>query len=267
VTAPVLAQTSDQGHRVYEWQGQAFPSVTAILSGGIPKPALPRWAAKQAARYAVANADRLAGLPAEVAVGEIKRAPWAARDGRADLGSAVHALVEARITGRPAPELPGEVEREAAGYLAGFERFCDHWRPAWSTCEATVFNLWHGYAGTLDSIAVLDGGVVTLLDVKTGAGVYPEAGLQLAAYARGEFIGTSDGRELPLPEIEAAAVLHLRPRSYALCPVRIDTPVFTAFLAALRVFEWSTELAERVIGAPLTRPVRQEMGGDGGAVA
>jgi hypothetical protein len=256
MTAPTLARTSGNGHRVYEWQGRAFPSVTAILSGGIPKPALPRWAAKQAARYAVANADRLAGLPADVAIGEIKRAPWAARDSRADLGSAVHALVEARITDRPAPELPPEVEQQTAGYLAAFERFCDHWRPAWSTCEATVFSTWHGYAGTLDSIAVLDGNVVTLLDVKTGSQVYPEAGLQLAAYARGDFIGTPDGRELPLPEVEAAAVLHLRPRWYALCPVRIDAQVFAAFLAALRVFEWSTEQAQGVIGAPLAQPQR-----------
>jgi hypothetical protein len=254
VTAPALARTSDQGHRVYEWQGRAFPSVTAILSGGIPKPALPKWAAREAARYAVAHANRLAGLPAEVAEAEIKQAPWAARDGRADLGSAVHALVEARITGRSVPELPDAVERQASGYLAGFERFCDQWRPSWLACEATVFSLAHGYAGTLDAIAVLCGDVLTLLDVKTGRRVYPEVGLQLAAYAHADFIGTPDGQTLPLPEVEAAAVLHLRPRSYALCPVRVDPPVFAAFRAALGVFEWATELAAGVVGAALTVP-------------
>src|SRR4030095_5773579 len=135
MTAPTLARTSEQGHRVYQWQGRAVPSVTAILSGAVPKPALPRWAAKEAARFAVANAHRLAGLPAEMAVGEIKQAPWTASGRRADLGSAVHALIEARITRRPMPELPPQIEQQAAGYLAGFERFCDDWQPVWQGCE------------------------------------------------------------------------------------------------------------------------------------
>jgi hypothetical protein len=64
VTAPALASTASQGHRVYTWAGREFPSVTAILKGGVPAPFLVQWAAKAAAEYAIANLDRLRLLPA-----------------------------------------------------------------------------------------------------------------------------------------------------------------------------------------------------------
>jgi ABC-2 type transport system permease protein len=49
MTTPTLAGTGTAGHRVYRRQGREYPSVTAILNGGVPKPYLPRWAANAAA--------------------------------------------------------------------------------------------------------------------------------------------------------------------------------------------------------------------------
>jgi hypothetical protein len=119
MTAPALAAIAAGGHRVYRWQGREFPSVTAILAGGIPKPFLARWAAKAAAEYAINQLDRLALLPARQAIREIKQAPWATRDAAADLGNLLHTAVEAHATGRPRPQVPDH----AAGYLAGFDQF------------------------------------------------------------------------------------------------------------------------------------------------
>jgi hypothetical protein len=254
VTAPALTQTSPDGHRVYVWQGRQFPSVTAILSGGVPKPFLPAWAAKAAAEYAIAHLDRLALLPPGAAVREVKRAPWTKRDTAADLGDLVHAAVEAHATGRPRPTLPAQ----AVPLLAAFDRFCADHDPGWLASEQTVVSRRYGYAGTLDAIATL-GGRVTLLDVKTGRGVYPEACLQLAAYAHADFTADPDGRtEQPLPAIQAGAVLHLRPGGYQLVPVPIGQAVLEAFLAARAVFCWATELAPTVLPTPTTSPHREE---------
>jgi hypothetical protein len=248
VTAPALAQTSPDGHRVYVWQGRQFPSVTAILSGGVPKPFLPAWAAKAAAEYAIAHLDRLALLPPGAAVREVKRAPWTKRDTAADLGDLVHAAVEAHATGRPRPTLPAQ----AVPYLAAFDRFCADHDPGFLLAERTVFSRRYGYAGTLDAICVL-GNRVTLLDVKTGRGVYPEACLQLAAYTHADFTADPDGAtEQPLPTIQAGAVLHLRPGGYQLVAVPIGQAVLEAFLAARAVFCWATELAPAVLPTPLT---------------
>jgi hypothetical protein len=251
VTAPALASTGPAGHRVYTWAGREFPSVTAILKGGIPAPFLPAWAAKAAAEYAIANLDRLRLLPPGQAVREVKRAPWQQRDQAADLGTAVHALIEAEATGRPRPELPAE----AGPLVAAFDQFTGDHRPSWVASEATVFSRRYGYAGTLDAVASLDihPGLV-LLDVKTGRGVYPEAALQLAAYAAAEFIGQPDGTEQPLPEIDGGAVLHLRPAGYQLIPVPIGQAVMEAFLAALAVFRWTTDLAPNILPGREARP-------------
>jgi len=240
VTAPAQATTSPGGYRVYRWAGRAFPSVTAVISGGVPKPFLAPWAAKAAAEYAVANLDRLAQLPPGQAVREVKRAPWEQSGAAAGLGDAVHAAVEAHATGRPRPEVPAE----AGPYLAAFDRFAAEHRPGFLLAERTVYSRRYGYAGTFDAICTLPGLGVVLLDVKTGRHVYPEACLQLAAYAAAEFVGDPDGRtEHPMPELDAGAVLHLRPGGYRLIPVPIGRAVLEAFLAALAVFRFATDLA------------------------
>jgi hypothetical protein len=247
MTTPTLASTGAHGHRVYTWAGREFPSVTAIIKGGVPAPFLAGWAAKAAAEYAVANLDRLALLPAAQAVREVKQAPRVARDQAAGLGDLVHAAVEAYATGQPCPPLSAE----AAALVAALERFLADHRPRFLLAEATVYSRRFGYAGTLDAVCELPaGGSVTLLDVKTGKRVYPEAALQLAAYAAADFCGRLDGSEQPLPAIAAAAVLHLRPGGYQLVPVPIGRAVLEAFLAALAVFRWTTELAPQVLPAP-----------------
>lgn len=267
MTAPALASTGRNGHRVYAWpprpaQGVQVPSATAAISGGIPQPWMGPWTSKRAAIYAAANRERLAGLPEAAAVAEVKAAPWADRDAAAGLGTLIHEHIEARITGRPAPETTPEQAVAIAPYLAAFDRFAVEHRPAWLEVEATVFNLTCGYAGTLDAIGVLDG-LTVLLDIKTGRAVHPEVALQLAAYAHAEFIGTPDGRQHPLPDIDAAAVLHLRPEGYVLRAVRCDRQVFEVFLAALTVYGWTTGLSAGVLGRPLPPPPPALIGGGG----
>jgi hypothetical protein len=251
MTSPTLASTSTNGHRVYVWQGREYPSVTTIISGGVPKPFLPRWAAKAAAEYAISNLDHLRLLPTGQAIREVKQAPFTKRDTAADLGDLLHAAVETHATGRPRPDLP----EAAASYLAGFDQFVAERTPVFLLAERTVYSRRYGYAGTFDAIATLPGHGVVLLDVKTGNRVYPEVCLQLAAYAAADFIGDPDGTtEQPLPAIHAGAVLHLRPGGYQLLAIPISRAVLEAFLAALAVFRFTTDLAPTLLPTPRPRP-------------
>lgn len=194
--------------RTYVWKGQRYDSVTSILSRGIPKPALVNWAAREVAQAAVEAAPNLHAdvqqLGPQAVIDALKGAPWAKRDAAATLGTTIHDLAESIILDKPLPA----IQPAHQGYVDGFRRFLDDWHPEYLAAEAPVFSPTQGYAGTLDAIVMLDG-VPCVLDYKTGASVYPEAGLQLAAYAMADFMGLPDGTEHPMPVCDGLRVLHL----------------------------------------------------------
>jgi hypothetical protein len=77
-------------------------------------------------------------------------------------------------------------------------------------------------------------------DYKTGKSVYPEVGMQLAAYRRATIGWTKNGTEIVPPATAGAVVLHVRPkdmpggeeRGYSLRRSRPSDDVFDVFLAA-----------------------------------
>jgi hypothetical protein len=247
VTAPKLARSTASG-RVYEHPltGERVPSVTTIISGGVPKPALPRWAAKSAAEYAAKSWDTLAPLDADERVTLIKGAPWRESGRAADLGSLIHDAIDCWLSDAPLPDWPADAE----GFMAGFTDFLSEREPHVVHTEGTIWNREHGYAGTFDLLAVINGRL-TLIDHKTGKGVYPEVALQLSALAHGEVIVAPDGSEQPMPAVDLFGVLHLRPRSWALVPVTPTGVSFDAFLAAKQITEWTRDVAPGVLGARL----------------
>ncbi len=286
--APKQARTTSRG-RIYTRRGRNYWSVTTIIKGGLPAPALQHWGMRAVAEYAVANhrqiaamlgavtlrkaegraepalIERLRGLfgagetepvyvisdPDAIAstVDWLKNAPYRESRRKMDIGTAVHAIVEATILERPIPA----PDPELAPFVAQFEAWRTAFSPTFEMSEASVFSDAESYAGTLDIIAVV-GGRRLLIDTKTGKGVYPEAALQLAAYAHADFVGLADGTDEPMPKVEGGAVLHLRPDGYAFVPVRIDDDVFRAFLFAREVFRWCEETSRGVIGEPASGP-------------
>jgi hypothetical protein len=247
MTAPALAVMTDAG-RVYRHPatGEEVPSVTTIIGGGVPKPALVGWAAKQAAEYAVANWDTLGSLGVADRVTQIKGAHERTSGTAAGLGDAVHDATDALCSGRPIPDAEGAVKP----FMAQFGKFLDERKPEFLMTEVTVWNRTYGYAGTFDWLARM-GGWLTLGDTKTGKNVWPEVGLQLAALSHAEFILRPDGTEEPMPEAELLGVLHLRPRSWALIPVSRSEQCWQAFLAAKRITDWTRTVAPDVLGARL----------------
>jgi hypothetical protein len=77
------------------------------------------------------------------------------------------------------PEVPPELEAVVNNFMA--------WRAASGMdirlTEAMLYSVKYRYAGSADAIAYRDG-KLTVLDWKTGNGIYPEYGLQVAAYAK-----------------------------------------------------------------------------------
>lgn len=261
MTSPKHA-TSRGGKRLYTWRNESYWSVTTIIGGGVPKPALLPWGIKMVAEAAV---ESISFLPEMVerdrdeAVRYLKGSPYAKRDKAADLGTLVHEWIEAYSLRKPMPEPPDEV----APYLAAFKVFLADFNPGFTATEASVYNRAERYAGTLDAIAHLrlplyGGDGHYILDAKSGKGVYPEVGLQLAAYRHAEFIGLPDGSEAPMPQVDGALALHLTPQGYRLIEVRCDDEIFRAFLYAREVFRWQEETSKTVLGleyGPLADPV------------
>jgi hypothetical protein len=230
--------------RTYTWGDEVFVSVTTVL-GCLNKPALPGWAAREAANFVVNNfpvvSDLVGRRQKAAAVDLIKGSPWRARDKAADVGTTVHKAVEALIAGTEP-----DVTEEEIPFLVQFSKFIEAFKPEILVSEGTVFNRQYNYAGTMDLILRLDG-KTWLVDVKSGKGIYPEYAMQVAAYARGDFIGMPDGTEEVMPIIDKGAILHLQRDSYHFVPVAIGKEVFESFLYCREMFRWQDDISHRVL--------------------
>lgn len=276
---PRGATTSRGGSRFYTWgKGERYWSVTTIL-GALPKDALKWWAAKVVAEFAFDRQPTWMTMRREEAVEWLKREPLRFTGGRADFGTAIHQATEDVVLGRPMRR--GEFSEEERAAIGHFLAFVAALRPTYLLTEAQVYNRTQKYAGTLDAVADVPYGlllelahgnpdlipweprddrehVTLLLDTKTGGdvaegrGVYPEVALQLGAYARAEFVGAPNGRELPLPVIDGAAVLHVNASGWRLVPVNALTDdVWRSFLYVREVFRWREVISKEVLGTAL----------------
>lgn len=298
MSQPKNARRTSTG-RLYEWRAPGLPmddeperfwSVTTIIKGGLPAPALMAWGMRSVAEFAVANYRQLAAMvgssyrferdadgrivgvlddPDAVvsAIDWLKGSPYRERERKADAGTAIHEHAEAYALGKPMPAPRPEI----AGQVAAFHRFLEAYQPTpvkhedggfWMA-EASVYNRTESYAGTLDTIMDIPRLGRVLIDYKSAKGVYAETAMQLAAYRFAEFIGLPDGTEWPMPEVDGCAVLHLHPdagpEGYALIPMIADEQVFTAFKYAREVFRWAEETSKGVVGKPIPTPRREEV--------
>ncbi|WP_086768144.1 hypothetical protein [Streptomyces bobili] len=254
--------------------------VTTILEQGCSKgDALTFWAGNITAETAMNNLPYLvsSSLRPEQrteAYDWLRRAHIRKKDERADIGTAVHRLVEAHVLGTPMPE-ELLADEELAPFLAHFLRFVEEWQVEFEASEMVVGHEEQGYAGTLDyllrspviaaALAAYFGTEVPADsvfcgDTKTGGeldvkGVYPEASLQMAAYRKARVAWLRDGTKVPMPEtFWAGVVLHLRPEGYRLIPAVADDEVFQAFLTVKANSEWTSGLSKTVIRPALTLP-------------
>ncbi|MGW5123221.1 hypothetical protein ACWEQ7_03995 [Streptomyces sp. NPDC004069] len=258
--------------------------VTTILEQGCSKgDALTFWAGNITAETAMDNLPYLVSSSLHPdqrteAYDWLRRAHTRKKDERADVGSAVHELIEAKVLGTPMPE-ELLTDPNLTPYLHHFLTFVEDWQVEFEASEMVVGNEEDGYAGTLDyllrspliaaALAVyfeteVPPDTVLVGDTKTGGeldvkGVYPEAALQMSAYRKAKVAWLRDGTKVPMPRtFWAGVVLHLRPEGYRLIPTVADDAVYGAFLTVKRNAEWTSGLSKQVIRPALTLPANTE---------
>jgi hypothetical protein len=254
-----------------------LPRPHAVL-GVVEKPAVNTWKLKRAVGIIV-NDPNLTELAREDEWAAIKIA-LAEQSPEAALGTAVHFATAMVDRGRIAPTLPhllrlrqeSDPDREWPRMIEAEEVL--PYVEQWERCkrihglevldvERPVAHTAMGWAGTLDRIlraASLERPLPMIGDLKTGRAVYPEAVLQMGAYAHAEVM-TTDGWDhaSPMPEVdqELALAIHLKPTGARVIPVNIGEG-WRAFRAVRALFEWETINGRASIGSAIPDPPEPE---------
>lgn len=276
MSGPINATTQESGRfYTHPGSGEKFWSVSTLCKA-LAKPALMAWAVKVCAEQAVKDWEYLGTLKPADRVTAIKKEHGLVSGRASAKGTQVHEIIEDWIkAGCPedydisqCPRSSDLVKwndknfrpitkKELVPYFEGFRAWTHKHQPKFIHSETTVWNRKQQYAGTLDLIAELphfqlpghsEPGCFAILDAKSGNGIYPEVGLQLAAYARAEFY-LRNGEECELPPVEAGFALHVTPDGTKMIPVNIEDEVFDAFLYIREAYRFTVDIAPRVLGA------------------
>lgn len=277
MTNPVNAVTNESGrYYIHPFSNEKFWSVSTICKA-LAKPFLIPWAAKMAAEYAVKEWDYLGTLKANDRIVAIKSRQSLINRRASARGTQVHQGIESFIAaGGPDDfdfksvaatddlakwneEQPEWKIRyaEIQPYYDGFVLWHRRFRPRYIHSETTVWNRTEHYAGTLDIIAELphyllpgrdEPGCTAIFDAKSGKDIYPEVGLQLAAYSRGEFYLHAEKGETPLPHIDAAFALHVTENGTRMIPVKIEDDVYRSFLYIREAFRFDQVISKTILG-------------------
>jgi hypothetical protein len=160
------------GDRYYQVDGLALPSVSTILRV-IAKPNLVAWARRTALETVRELLKEGLGVETALALAEVE--PERQRDAAAQRGGLAHEAIACALMGKAYPSEWGPWVRGALGFLADYGLRL-------VASEQMLASKRYQFAGTADLIARGGDGTLALADWKTG-GIWPEAALQLGAYA------------------------------------------------------------------------------------
>jgi hypothetical protein len=239
--------------RFYTIDGVEYPSVTTILDV-LDKPALMWWAANmerramETALLEVLTSD--GAKDPDWVLGEMTKRISGAKaflkekDQAASIGTAAHAWIEWR-TRQLLDEKVGDepVIPDAAQWAV------ESWKDWAKEVDFTPLHVERvvycrkccGYAGTFDWIAKVRG-IVTLGDIKTSKGIYPESFLQNIAYRHAaKLLGlpTEQGMILRLPKVVSDPAFESM--------VVPEIPL-ADFQAALRLWQWKRRMEGKKTG-------------------
>lgn len=165
-----MNQKSTKRAGMYLKDGKYYPSVTQILTV-IDKPSLRWWFGKEVYQAVALNPD----MNEQQALAE----PYKQSETAKSRGTAVHDIVEAyENTGRVVG-----IEGPFKGYAQAFDSWVKSNNVIVVEHERSVYSEKYRYAGTLDLLVKFNKEEKpTLIDIKTGKDIYPEAHLQVSAY-------------------------------------------------------------------------------------
>ena len=243
MTGPALAVEQPDGSRLYVHPvtDERAPSVTTIMKEGIGKPFLTKAATGLSGKYAAENWEELSRMPSWERVELIRYASDREWGKARDLGTKVHAMIENWIKGEPC-----EPAKETNPYMNSYISFMMDRQPEFSHSEVTVWSRKHGYAGTADAICIMKDRTF-IIDFKSGRNLHSDVALQLSALAMADFILTDEGEELKIPQVDALAAVHIRPRSWHIAEIDHVEESWAAFLACRQLYSWIHDCSESVL--------------------
>lgn len=254
MTSPKIETVYRGGSRYYVHPetGDTVPGVTSVL-GMRAKPFLVGWAAKLAAELAVemTTSGTLAPMVAADEAGAVEFLKFASKRftrRAADVGTAAHGIFETLSLGEPL----GPVTDDLRPFALHFEDFLAKVSPEFLHVEETVWSQKHGYAGSFDAVAKIDGKTVFIDYKTTRSGVHEDVAWQLAAYRHADVILQDDGSMIPVPASDGSIVLHVRPEGWKVVPVDTSEETFAEFLAFREVHRQEKEKKGRtLVGRPI----------------
>ena len=169
-------------------------------------------------------------------------------------------------------------DEDTRPYVESFQRWVAEFglQPGdFELLEARVLNRTHMYAGTLDAAFWLNRGrskpmddeldrltpdgqprvqrALVLADYKSrekaDRRLFMDQPLQLAGYRNGETLRIKDGTEVPMLQVDACAIIQIRPDATTFELVLAEEPEFAAFLNLLAADQWALERGKKAIGA------------------
>ena len=250
--ATITRKDSAVSGRFYDIDGELYPSVTHCLQA-IAKPALINWAANtERAAVTEAAADLyeqwakavvppvvprdayIATLTAKL--GQVK-AHQKALAKAGDIGTQAHKLIEWTMRTALHAEAGDKpvVSDQALWAFMAFEDWAKSVSLKPVLIEQTVYSKVHQFAGTMDLLARVHG-VLTLVDFKTGKGIYPESYLQSAAYQVAliemGYVQPAAGLIVRLPKVDTDP-------AFEVAEVPPVAELFPVFLAVKDLWKWS----------------------------
>lgn len=244
---PTVGVVRTPRHLYYFNGAGPWPGVTTVTDV-LDKPALTKWHREQVATAAIANAERLladrAAGNVDAAVAYLLAVRTEGTAGR-ERGSRIHAVLESVLRREPV-----EVEPADRPAIEGARTWLNEQRVEPIEVEAFLIHETLGYGGTCDLIARI-GDETWLLDWKTSKSVawpsgvvYVDLKLQLAAYARAEFIARpADPVRYELPAITRTGIVHVTDAGTRLYPADVTDADWNAFRACLYLHGWKKAAA------------------------
>lgn len=236
---------------IYSVNGKQKYGVTNI-TGVLNKPAVIYWAVNQAIEYLEANLKPGRALD-EIQIKNLlenaRRAHTETKNKAADIGTLVHKWVQDYVSAIAKKETPPKrpVNKEMKNAIDGFFKWAKENRLQIIRSEQKVYHDKYGYAGTLDLEGLVNG-KRTVIDLKTGNALYPEAFLQASAYLKARERET--GNKYPGGVIVVRLSKEDPTRHISAFEAKKDEDAdkhFKCFLYCLGIYRWQMEIKRQEI--------------------
>lgn len=230
------------------WWGDEGP-FTRVSNGSeaFDKSWLKHWYKKETARCAVEDYDTWKNMDPGAAIDYIKGACDRVGNKAMRAGTDLHTLLEDLGNGIEIPDYVLDSDPKARSAMM----FFNDAKPEILMQELVVFSRKWKYAGRFDAIMRIAGVGTVMVDYKSSKKVSETYAAQLAGYANAEFIGSQDGTETPIPDLDGAYVLRLGIDEYEFVPVDIGERPF-AWLRAGLIGHRMGRVQSEFLGTPLT---------------